>query len=318
MSTAVAIAGGLGASTLFATGTALQYRTAGELEVGTTIDVRSVARLARAMVSSRKWVLGAVVLAAGLGLHALALHQGPLTLVQPLLISGVLLTLPTSRLVGGPAVTAADMRWAAVLVAALIGFLVAATPASKPSFHLDAGPAAVTVLLSGVGIAACLVVAQRFTGNATATVLGVAAGIALAGSAALLKVTGDLLGGGITAILASWQLYALLAVGASGFLLTQLAYRAGPMAASLPAINSANPLMSMIIGTAVFDERFRAGAAALVAEALSLGVVLVATAALSRRSAQPSAGPDAKGQNNSPTAGRAPGEQPSARGPTPS
>jgi hypothetical protein len=58
------------------------------------------------------------------------------------------------------------------------------------------------------------------------------------------------------------------------------------MIASLPAINTTNPLVSVVIGTGVFDERFRTGTAALGVEGVSLAVVLAATVALSRRSAR--------------------------------
>lgn len=284
MSTAVAVAGGLGAAGFFAIGTALQYRAAGEGAAGVEIDARSVARVARATIASSRWLLGTSFLAVGLVLHALALHSGPLTLVQPLLITGVLFALPTSRRAGGPPVTAADMRWAAVLVAALAIFLVTATPASQPAHDIDAGPALATLALSLVGIIACLLVARRCHGSATATVLGIATGIALAGSAALIKVSTDVVTHGLSAVLTSWQLYGLLVVGSSALLLGQLTYRAGPMVAGLPAINTANPLTSVIIGAAVFDERFRLGAGPLIVESLSLVVVLVATATLSRRS----------------------------------
>jgi hypothetical protein len=58
------------------------------------------------------------------------------------------------------------------------------------------------------------------------------------------------------------------------------------MTASLPAINSVNPIASVLIGWAVFDERFRVGVAPTAVETALLLVVVFATAALSRRSAQ--------------------------------
>ncbi|HET9690842.1 MAG TPA: hypothetical protein VFP61_06795, partial [Acidimicrobiales bacterium] len=49
----------------------------------------------------------------------------------------------------------------------------------------------------------------------------------------------------------------------------------------LPAINIANPLASIVIGVAVFDEHFRVGAVAVGVECVSLAVVLATAAALS-------------------------------------
>ncbi len=286
VSTTVAAVSGLGAAALFAAGTALQYREVTAAGGRTALDVRAVAAFARNSLTSRRWIIGTVLLGAGLGLHALALHEGPLTLVQPLLIVGVLFALPASRRVGGPPLRAADLRWALLLVAALVLFLVTATPARQGTYGIDGGPAAATFGLGAAGIVACIVLARRRPQDQTALLLGVAAGIALAGSAALIKLTTDVLTRGLIPLLTSWDLYALIAVGGSALLLSQLAYRAGPMIASLPAINTANPLMSVAIGTAVFDERFRTGAAATAIEVAALAVVLVATAALSHRSAQ--------------------------------
>ena len=115
--------------------------------------------------------------------------------------------------------------------------------------------------------------------------LGAAAGIALAGSAALIKVCTDVAARNIAALWGGWQLYALIVVGAAALVLSQLSYRAGPMSASLPAINTINPLVSVSIGWGVFDERFRTAGGAVALETASLVLALAATMALSRRSA---------------------------------
>jgi len=222
----------------------------------------------------------------GFCLHALALHEGPLTVVQPLLVTGLLFALPVSRyLVGGPKVGVADMRWAVVLVGGLALFLVTATSGSQPVHDIDAGPAAVAVALGLVSIGMCMMVCRRGRRDITPGALGIAAGIALAGSAALLKVCTNLLGHGAGGLLGSWQLYALILVGGTGLILSQLAYRTGPLTASLPAINSVNPVVSVLIGWAVFDERFRVAGLAVTLEVSSLTLVVIATVALSRRSA---------------------------------
>jgi hypothetical protein len=85
------------------------------------------------------------------------------------------------------------------------------------------------------------------------------------------------------AVVGQWQLYALVLAGATGVALTQLAYRAGPLSASLPAMNCVNPLVSVLIGVAVFDEHFRTGLLASSAEFVALATMTVATVLLSRR-----------------------------------
>lgn len=285
MSTQLAVGAALGAAAFFAAGTALQYRAARQLTVSTAAAGATVRQVASGSLTSPTWLLGTAIVLGGFCLHAVALHQGALSLVQPLLITAVLFTLPASKWAGGPPFTAVDMRWAITLVVALACFLVTATPSSSPGKDIDSGPAFLTFALCVALVALCVAGAHLWAGRATPTLLGVAGGIALAGAASLIKVCTNMLGHGPGFLFSGWQVYALIAVGAAALLLTQLAYRAGPMATSLPAINTVNPMTSVIIGTAVFDERFRATAPAVTIEAASLAVVLLATLVLSRRAA---------------------------------
>jgi hypothetical protein len=101
-------------------------------------------------------------------------------------------------------------------------------------------------------------------------------------SAALLKETVDSFDHGFLAVATDWPLYGLLAVGTVGLLLTQLAYRAGPLSASLPAIMTVDATLSVIIGVAVFDERFRNGPVAVLGELVSLMLVTTAAVVMSR------------------------------------
>ncbi len=78
--------------------------------------------------------------------------------------------------------------------------------------------------------------------------------------------------------MSSWQLYAAVALGAAGLLLNQLAFQAGPLAASLPATATVDPLASIAVGVAVYDEhipRVDDAGAALVALLLVLGVAVI-------------------------------------------
>jgi drug/metabolite transporter (DMT)-like permease len=290
MSTSAAVMGALGAAFFFAAGTALQYRAARSLREAGPASSRP-APAVRATVTSISWLLGMGVLAVGISLHAFALHEGPITVVQPLLVTTVLFALPASAYVGGPRVGFADMRWAVLLVASLALFLFTATPPGQPASGTDTGPALAALGLALIGILACLVIARRYRGNAMATLLGAATGIALAGSAALLKVCTDLTGPGIWSLFGDWQVYALAVIGGSALVLSQVAYRAGPMTASLPAINSVNPIASVLIGWAVFDEKFRVGIASVATEVILLSLVVMATVVLSRRSALRSQAP---------------------------
>ena len=92
----------------------------------------------------------------------------------------------------------------------------------------------------------------------------------------------DILNRGVGALAMAWPLYGLVAVGAIGLVLNQLAYQAGPLSFSLPAITSVDTVVSLVIGVAVFDEHFRNGPADLLVEALGLALVVAAATGLTR------------------------------------
>ena len=237
----------------------------------------------RQAVWSGAWLAGTALAAVAFGLHALALHEGDLTLVQPLLVTMVLFALPASWAIGGAAISLSDLFWALVLVLGLTAFFAAAHPATPSAAGADFWPAIMAAGLAALAIGFCLLLARSRPGGESAALLGGAAGIAFAGVAGLVKEVTHQLAQGPGAVVGQWQLYALVLAGATGVALTQLAYRAGPLSASLPAMNCVNPLVSVLIGVAVFDEHFRTGLLASSAEFVALATMTVATVLLSRR-----------------------------------
>jgi len=55
------------------------------------------------------------------------------------------------------------------------------------------------------------------------------------------------------------QLYTALVVAAGGLFLAQVAFQAGPLTASLPAISTIDSLLSVLIGVLIYDEHLRRG-----------------------------------------------------------
>ena len=101
-----------------------------------------------------------------------------------------------------------------------------------------------------VGAAAvCVLVARDHPGATAAALLGIATGFAHAGTATLTKACTNLLAHSPATLVTSWQLYALLAVGAVGLLFNQLFFQAGPLAASLPAMTVVDPLLACCSGS---------------------------------------------------------------------
>lgn len=112
-----------------------------------------------------------------------------------------------------------------------------------------------TVPLLTVGAAAvCVLVARDHPGATAAALLGIATGIAHAGTATLTKACTNLLTHSPATLVTSWQLCAVLAAGAVDLLLNQLSFQAGPLAAGLPAMTGVNPRLSVLLGVVVYDE----------------------------------------------------------------
>jgi hypothetical protein len=278
----VATLAALGAAALFAVAAALQHRSAGLVTDADTVQTAEVAGFVSKTLRHPLWIAGSIADIGGFGLHALALRDGPLTLVQPLLVTGVLFALPLRQFLERRRPRRQEVGWAAALTLGLAAFLTISTPANGAAQAADPTPTVISVAAIGLATLVCSLVGRRTTGSRAAVTLGVAAGLAFAGTAGLLKETMDILNRGVGAVFASWPLYALLVVGGIGLLLNQLAYQAGPLRFSLPAVTTVDPIVSLVIGLAVFDEKFRNGPPYLVGEAIGLALIIAAAVGLTR------------------------------------
>jgi hypothetical protein len=250
----------LGSALAFAVSTNLKHSSAAQVPDVGGLRVGAVARFVAATLSHRLWLAGLLADAIGLGLQIVALHLGALAVVQPLLISGLLFSLLLRRR-RGRRVTGAEVRWALVLTGCLIAFLsFAGTDPAAGGDGPDRLPAVVAAT-AGVALSlACLLLAHRRRPAADAAALiGVAVGVVYAATAALLKGLTDRAVHGPVAALTSWQLYTVVVVGAIGLFLSQLAFQAGPLTASLPAIATVDPLLSIVVGVLVYDEHIHRG-----------------------------------------------------------
>lgn len=225
------------------------------------------------------WLGGIGADVAGLALQLVALHFGALAVVQPLLITGLIWALLLRQRHSGGSLRRAETLWAVVVAACLAGFLaVAHIRAPVDMNHVDRLPAYIAFAIGVVLGGTCVLLGRRMRGGRAAALIGVAVGATYAATAALLKTLTDIAVSGPAHLVVSWQLYAVVALGAAGLLLNQMAFQAGPLPASLPAIATVDPLLSVVIGVAVYDERIRHTSWALTALAgllLVLGVAII-------------------------------------------
>ncbi|MEO7236196.1 MAG: DMT family transporter [Lapillicoccus sp.] len=278
----------LGSAAFFSLATALKHRSAGQMPHLEHFRVGDLAGFALATLRHPLWLGGILADVGGLALQVVALHVGALAVVQLLLVVSVLFSLVVAHWIARTRISRRELGLGLVLVLSVAGFLLVSGVLTAQADQPDRLPA----ILAGVatlGVVVSLVaVSRRFTrrkwgSRRAAALLGVSVGVIYAGTAALIKTcTGIVTAHGASSLLVSWQLYALLAAGASGLFLAQMAFQAGPLAASLPATATADPLVSVVLGVAVFDEQLHTGAAALLLSALCLVLLLVSVTQLSR------------------------------------
>jgi hypothetical protein len=243
-------------------------------------------RLALYLVRQPLWLLGWAAAAGIFVFQALALHNGPMSVVQPVLVTELVFVLVLRRVWIRQQVAAA--AWASVLVVclALAVFLIAAEPtgghpAPETKEWLSAG------LVFGAAIAVLTALGRAGRPVRRAAVFAAAAALTWAWEATFLKAATDTLTAfGIAGMLTRWPVYALIGAGVAGTLLEQAALHVGPLSVSQPILVIANPFASIILSVWLFDERFTDSPAKITAAVLSFAVMAAGATMLTRTAPQ--------------------------------
>ena len=261
---------------MYALASVLQQRSAAAQPADYALRLGLLARL----MHSRVWMLGLGCDVVGYGLQFIALGHGPLVIVQPLLVCGLLFALPMGAAWSGRKLHRLDWVAAILVCAGLAIFLIVASP--EPG-HDDVQPFIWVLLLTSSGAATLLLVALSHGREPwqRAVLLSGAAGVVYGVTAALTKTSSHLLDGGIIHLLGHWQPYALLFAGIGGMVIAQSAFQAGSLDSSLPTMSVADPIVSIVIGALAFGETIAARPIDVVVEvialiAMSTGVFLLA------------------------------------------
>jgi drug/metabolite transporter (DMT)-like permease len=266
-------------SVLFALGSVLQQKAGVDApSAGTSSGL--LLRMAR----RRVWLAGIGSDALGFVAQAAALGVGRLAVVQPLLVTSVVFALPLGVRLTGLRAHRSDAAAAALVVLALVAFLLFA----QPSGGRSEAPLGAWLVAVAACAAVCALLAlggRHGPPPRRAVYLGAAAGILFALSAALTKAVVDELHRGVFHVLGSWELYALAAVGYTSMTLNQLALNTGALAATLATTTALDPIASVVLGLTVFHESPHAGAAQVPVALVALGAALGGMVVLARAEA---------------------------------
>jgi len=272
------------AAVLFAVASAVQQRSAADVPDADAHGVGLLLALAR----RPRWWAGTLSDTGGFAAQAAALGLGSLLLVQPLLVTTLLVALPLGARWAGRRLRRSDWVWSALLVLALALFAVV----GEPTAGVDrAGwrPWLPAWIVLGLLVGGCLAGAAVRRGTARAVLLSVAAGVAYGVGAALTKGVVSQLDDGLLALLTSWETWLLAVALAGGTLLQQSAYQAGALEASLPAVTVGEPVVAVALGIGVLQERLQADGVEWALIGVLVVVMAAATVALARAAARDTA-----------------------------
>jgi drug/metabolite transporter (DMT)-like permease len=201
------------------------------------------------------WLAGTVALLAGYGFQAVALANGRLAVIQPLLVTTIVFALPLGYFLTSQTINRREVLGAGVVVLGLAIFTVVGD-AADGNDNAPANQWAIAVLGFGLIAAALIVLGNKGSLVRKAGLYGACAGVLYGLSASLCKPTVEILGDdGIGAVLTSWEAYAFAIAGILAFVVQQVSLATGKLAASVAAVSVCNPLVSIVIGTLLLDER---------------------------------------------------------------
>jgi drug/metabolite transporter (DMT)-like permease len=266
----VASALALAAAFLFALAAALQQKGALGLP---EISLRHPASLAR-LAAQTMWLAGTVALLCGYVLQAAALDRGRLAIIQPLLVTTVVFALPLGYVLTSQLVGRRELIGSGVIVAGLALFAIYGHPAGGRENAPGAEWAAAIAVLAALS-GALLLFGGRGGPTVRAAVYGTVAGILFGLSAALTKPTLGYLHAGVGQLFSHWEPYALAIAGALGFVLQQVSLGTGRLAPSVATVSVANPVVGILLGIVLLDERLSRPAWHVAIACVGLGGALV-------------------------------------------
>ena len=207
------------------------------------------------LLTNGVWLLGLGAQVLGIVLQAAALDRGRVAIIQPLLVTAVIWAMPLGYFLTEQKVTRRHILGAAIVVVGLAVFASVGDPAGG----IDNAPTSDWIAAFLVLAAACsalLLFGRRGGGSARAAIFGATAGILYGVSATLMKpVVEELHAEGAEGVLEGWELWVMAVTGIVGFYLQQISLATGRLVTSVATVSVANPVVSVMLGVLVLQER---------------------------------------------------------------
>ncbi len=274
----LAVLTALAAAFSFALGSALQQRVAGDSDPGEESHGSFFARIAR----RPSWLVGLLLSAVAFTLHAIALSRGDLALVQPVIVSGIVFAVVIRSALEHRLPDRSTLSWLIVTWAGLALFL-AVRPETADSAPENGLGAALVGAGVGLVLLAMATAARVQATQLRGALLAGAAGVLFGLVAGLVKLVLARFADGLTAVLASWPLWALVVTGLWAVLLNQRAYQATRLSVTTPVLNVAEVAVAITFGLLVLGEDPGQSPLVLAGELTGLALVIVGVFKLALR-----------------------------------
>jgi drug/metabolite transporter (DMT)-like permease len=230
------------------------------------------------------WLFGWVALAGAFVFQALALHDGLVSIVQPLLATELVFALVLRQFWVHQSILPVTWGGAALTCVSLGVFVTAGEPrgghATPTSHHWLAA-----IVACAVAAGVMAVLAHWGSPGLRAALYASAAAIMWALTATFIKATTDTLTQfGVAGMFTAWPVYALTAGGIAGTLLQQAALHVGPLRVSQPFLVIVDPVVSIALSVWLFDEHFTSNGLVLAVAAAAFAAMCVGVVILTQTS----------------------------------
>jgi len=276
------------AATAYNVGLIQEKRALGRMPA---LDVRRLPHLIASLLAEPAWLAGFALMLFGLACQIIVLTFEPVSVVQPVLASGVVLVLVLSRLVLRERLKGGE-TWCVAAIAVAVVLLAMSATGAKDSHYASPGWMAAVMVPSAIAGLAFAVGALRKRRRGT-TLAGVWAGVGtglLYGVAALaIKALSGILVGHQTlagiaiGVLSSPYLYVLGGSLAVAMLLFQAALQAGRASIVVPVSNVTGSVYFIIAGTWLFHEHLPTSPGKLVLRLTGIALAVLVLVVLGRQ-----------------------------------
>jgi drug/metabolite transporter (DMT)-like permease len=276
------------------------------------VNLRRVVRVVVNLLSSPAWLGGFALMLAGLACQTIVLSFAPVSIVQPVIASGVSLVLVLSRLILRERLGKAEL-WCVVAMAVAVVVLALSAAGGDGSAGHQVNAVALAAVMVPVGLIGLVVAAsplrsggRRHRAPVSGVSYGVGTGLLYGDASLAIKGMSGILTRDhgataiVTGLLASPYLYAMAACSVVAMLLFQAALQACRASIVVPVSSVVGSVYFMIAGTWLFHERLPADPGRLVLRLAGIAVAGVVLVVLSRQSPDTTKGlgeVDDSGQN---------------------